>query len=350
MTRPVEELASRLRQGDRSALARAITLTESSRPDHQDMAQTLLHHLLPDAGKALRIGITGVPGVGKSTFIEALGTMLTARGHKVAVLAVDPSSSRTGGSILGDKTRMARLASDPNAFVRPSPSSGTLGGIARATREAGLFCEAAGHDVVLVETVGVGQSEIAVADMVDCFLVLVLPGAGDELQGIKKGVIELADLIAINKADGDRLLAAEQARRHYLNALRIIATGDEGSRPDVLTVSAVTGAGLPELWAEVEHHAGRLKRSGAWERRRRGQQVRWMESLLQDRLLHLLRTHESAARELERCRREVADGAETPTRAVQLVLAAFLEDQKPRPTPTPTPTLLPKAPKLPNPP
>ncbi len=319
----VDLLAQRILAGERAALARAITLTESSRPDHQGLAQDLLHRLLPDTGRAKRIGITGVPGVGKSTFIEALGTMLTAQGHKVAVLAVDPSSSRTGGSILGDKTRMTRLAADPHAFVRPSPSSGTLGGVARATREAGLFCEAAGYDVILVETVGVGQSETTVAGMVDLFLVLMLPGAGDELQGIKKGIIELADLIAVNKADGDRLLAAEQARRHYLNALRIIAPASGVWRPEVLTLSALTGTGLPDLWQTMLRFCTLMQESGEWASKRRGQQVRWMESLLQDRLLQLLGKHAAAARELASCRQEVSAGTETPGRAVQRVLAAF---------------------------
>ncbi|WP_027135179.1 methylmalonyl Co-A mutase-associated GTPase MeaB [Geminicoccus roseus] len=320
---PIAALAERLLAGERAALARAITLIESSRADHQADAQALLRRLLPHTGQAERIGITGVPGVGKSSFIEALGTMLTGQGHQVAVLAVDPSSSRSGGSILGDKTRMARLAADPRAFVRPSPSSGALGGVARATRESGLLCEAAGYDIILVETVGVGQSETAVADMVDLFLVLMLPGAGDELQGIKKGLVELADLIAVNKADGEQMLAAEQARRHYRNALRIIAPEAAPWRPDVLTVSALTGQGLAELWATVLRFREAMEAAGQRQAKRQAQQVRWMDSLLQDRLLGRLARHREAAAELAACRREVAAGQETPLRAVERVLGAF---------------------------
>ncbi|WP_191061342.1 methylmalonyl Co-A mutase-associated GTPase MeaB [Geminicoccus harenae] len=330
------DLARRLLAGERAALARAITLIESRRPDHQAEAQALLRLVLPHAGRARRIGITGVPGVGKSSFIEAFGTMLTGAGHKVAVLAVDPSSTRTGGSILGDKTRMARLATDPAAFVRPSPSAGMLGGVARATREAGLLCEATGYDVVLVETVGVGQSETSVADMVDLFLVLMLPGAGDELQGIKKGLIELADLIAVNKADGEQRLAAEQARRHYANALRILLPEDAASRPDVLTVSALTGAGLPELWAGMVRWLDRMSATGQLDQKRRTQQLRWLDALLHARLLELLARDPGSAAELARCRAEVAAGTETPLRAVERVLAAFAADQKPNPMPTPT--------------
>jgi LAO/AO transport system kinase len=344
---PIAALAERLLAGDRAALARAITLIESSRADHQATAQALLRRLLPHSGGAERIGITGVPGVGKSSFIEALGSMLTGRGHRVAVLAVDPSSTRSGGSILGDKTRMARLATDPNAFVRPSPSAGAWGGVARATREAGLLCEAAGYDVVLVETVGVGQSETRVADMVDLFLVLMLPGAGDELQGIKKGLIELADLIAVNKADGDLLLAAEQARRHYLNALRIIMPEAGAGRPNVLTISALTGAGLPELWDAVLRFRTAMEADGRRQARRQAQQVRWMEGLLHDRLLHLLDHDPATSAELAACRAEVAAGKETPLRAVARILDRFRAAQNPNPNPTPTPTSLPKLPKPP---
>src|ERR1043165_2283574 len=245
----IKALARRVRDGDRASLARAITLIESKRADHRGQAHALVQELLPLTGKAVRVGITGAPGVGKSTSIDALGTMLTGKGHKVAVLAVDPSSTRTGGSILGDKTRMARLAIDDKAFVRPSPSSGTLGGVAAKSRETMLLCEAAGFDVVLVETVGIGQSETAVADMTDFFLALMLPGAGDELQGIKKGLVELADMIAINKADGDNLQRAKAAAAEYRAALHILTPRSPNWTPPVLTYSALTGNGIAELWS-----------------------------------------------------------------------------------------------------
>ena len=244
---PVERLARDLRGGDRTVLSRAITLIESKRADHRRTAAALTQALLSATGKAVRVGITGAPGVGKSTVIDALGHMLTARGHKVAVLAVDPSSRRTGGSILADKTRMAHLANDANAFIRPSPSSGTLGGVAAKTRESMLLCEAAGYDVMLVETVGVGQSEIAVADMTDFFLVLALPGAGDELQALKKGVVELADMIAVNKADGDNLARAKLAAAQYGAALHILSPRSPNWSPPVVTCSALSGDGIERL-------------------------------------------------------------------------------------------------------
>src|SRR5450830_1294740 len=255
-------LAAAIREGDRATLARAITLIESKRADHRKAAHLLVQELLPLTGKAVRLGITGAPGVGKSATIDALGTSLTGLGHKVAVLAVDPSSTRTGGSILGDKTRMARLASDPQAFIRPSPSSGTLGGVAAKTRETMLLCEAAGYDVVLVETVGIGQSETAVADMTDFFLALMLPGAGDELQGIKKGLVELADMIAINKADGDNINRANTAAASYRAALKILTPRSLHWFPPVLTYSGLTGAGLPELWQKILDHRTAMNASG----------------------------------------------------------------------------------------
>ena len=245
------DLAAGIRAGDRAMLARAITLIESKRADHRKAAHRLVQDLLPLTGQAVRLGITGAPGVGKSTTIDALGSTLTAQGHKVAVLAVDPSSTRTGGSILGDKTRMARLASDPHAFVRPSPSSGTLGGVAAKTRETMLLCEAAGYDVVRVETVGIGQSETAVADMTDFFLVLMLPGAGDELQGLKKGIVELADMVAVNKADGDNIARAKLAAAEYRAALNILNPQSATWSPPVITYSALTGDGIRELWSRV---------------------------------------------------------------------------------------------------
>ncbi len=309
--------------GDRTLLSRAITLVESSRPEHQERAQVVLQAVLPASGKAHRIGITGVPGVGKSTFIDAFGTMLTAAGHRVAVLAVDPSSSRTGGSILGDKTRMPRLAVDPAAFIRPSPSSGALGGVARMTRETMLLCEAAGYDVVLVETVGVGQSETMVADMVDLFLVLALPGAGDELQGIKKGLIELADLIAVNKAEGENRLRAEQAAHHYRNALHILEPASPAWQPVVLTMSALTGQGLDEVWSEIRRHHAQLEAAGELAARRRGQQVRWMWSMVEDRLLGSVRAHPGVRALLPCLEPAVAEGRTTPTLAAAALLDAF---------------------------
>jgi LAO/AO transport system kinase len=312
-----------VRAGDRGLLSRAITLIESAKREHRALAGKVLQELLPATGGAHRIGVTGVPGVGKSTFIDAFGTALTAEGRKVAVLAVDPSSSRSGGSILGDKTRMARLATDPAAYIRPSPTSGTLGGVARRTRETMLLCEAAGFDVVLVETVGVGQSETVVAGMVDLFMALMLPGAGDELQGIKKGLIEVADLIAVNKADGDNRLRAQSAAAHYQNALRIIEPESPTWRPPVLLVSALTGEGLGELWREILRHRELLTAAGELAAKRQRQQVRWLRAMLEDRLMDALRHHPDVAALLPGLEEEVAAGRLTPSLAVDRVLAAF---------------------------
>src|SRR5262252_334535 len=254
MSPNLDRIARGVRAGERSLLARAITLIESKRGDHQQQARALVQELLPSTGKAVRVGITGAPGVGKSTTIDALGIFLTGEGHKVAVLAVDPSSARTGGSILADKTRMARLAADEHAFIRPSPTAGTLGGVAAKTRETMLICEAAGYDVILVETVGIGQSETAVADMTDFFLALMLPGAGDELQGLKKGVVELADMIAVNKADGDNIGRAKAAAAEYRAALHILNPRSPNWTPPVVTYSALTGDGIAQLWASVLDH------------------------------------------------------------------------------------------------
>src|SRR5215472_7415093 len=254
MTTPVEDLAAAVRGGDRAALPRAITLVESTRADRREQAQQLLLELMPEAGRALHVGITGVPGVGKSTTIEALGMYLIEQGHRVAVLAVDPSSTRTGGSILGDKTRMARLAQHADAYIRPSPTSGTLGGVAKATRETVVLLEAAGFDVILIETVGVGQSEVAVANMVDTFVLLTLARTGDQLQGIKKGVLELADIAVVNKADGEHLSDARIAARELSSALRLIYPRETLWLPPVLTMSAVEGTGLTEMWETVERH------------------------------------------------------------------------------------------------
>jgi LAO/AO transport system kinase len=299
------DLAKLVQKGDRAALARAITLVESKKPEHREQAQAMLRALLPKTGKAVRLGITGVPGVGKSTSIDALGTYLTKHGHKVAVLAVDPSSVRTGGSILGDKTRMPLLSADDNAFIRPSPAAGTLGGVAARTRETMLLCEAAGYDVVLVETVGAGQSEVTVADMTDCFLVLMLPGAGDELQGIKKGVLELANVIGVNKADGDNVSRAKQAATSLTAALHITA-GNEA--PPVFTYSALRGDGIVTLWEGVVKHRKALEKSGALAEKRRGQQIRWMWALLEERFRGRLRTDPKIKAKLPALEKAVADG------------------------------------------
>ena len=315
-TPDIAALARRVRDGDRAMLARAITLIESKHADHQSKAHQLVQELLPSTGHAIRVGITGAPGVGKSTSIDALGTHLTSQGHKVAVLAVDPSSSRTGGSILGDKTRMARLAADDNAFVRPSPSSGTLGGVTAKTRETMLLCEAAGFDVVLVETVGTGQSETAVADMTDFFLALMLPGGGDELQGIKKGLVELADMIAVNKADGENLKRAQAAAAEYRAALHILTPRSLNWNPPVLTYSALTGDGVAELWAQVVLHRECMGRSGERTTLRREQQVKWMWSMLNDRVLARLKSDAGLRARLPAIEAAVAEGRLSATLAV----------------------------------
>lgn len=320
---PIDELVDGVRSADRALLGRAITLVESSRHEHAERAQALLSALLPHTGNAHRVGVTGVPGVGKSTFIESLGSDLTEAGHRVAVLAVDPTSTRTGGSILGDKTRMARLANDPRAFVRPSPTSGELGGVNRMTRETMLVCEAAGYDVVLVETVGVGQSETVVADMVDFFLVLMLPGAGDELQGIKKGILEIADMIAVNKADGENATRAQQAAREYQMALHLTVPASPTWTPPVVTCAGLTGEGLDTLWEQVMLHRRLLTESGELGARREEQRVRWMWSMLDDRLMSALLAHPEVAALLPDVERQVRDDATTPVLAVDRVMRTF---------------------------
>jgi GTPase len=316
----IKVLTKELRGGSRTALARAITLIESRRSDHQAAARDMVQALLPDTGKAIRVGITGSPGVGKSTTIDVLGMFLIERGHKVAVLAVDPSSARTGGSILGDKTRMARLAASDNAYIRPSPASGTLGGVAAKTREAMLLCEATGFDVVLVETVGIGQSETAVCDMTDFFLALMLPGAGDELQGIKKGLVELADMIAINKADGDNLKRAQHAAADYRSALHILTPRSEHWHPPVVTYSALTGDGIAKLWLKILDHRTAMNASGDFAARRRDQQVKWMWSMLEQRMLARLRADASTRAKVKKIEADVADGRLTPAVAAEQML------------------------------
>ena len=313
----IEVLKKELRAGHRAALARAITLIESRRSDHQAAARDLVQALLRETGKAIRVGITGSPGVGKSTTIDALGMYLIERGHKVAVLAVDPSSARTGGSILGDKTRMAQLAASDSAYIRPSPASGTLGGVAAKTREAMLLCEAAGFDVVLVETVGIGQSETAVCDMTDFFLALMLPGAGDELQGIKKGLVELADMIAVNKADGDNIKRANLAAGEYRSALHILTPRSEHWHPPVLTYSALTGSGIETLWQKILDHRTAMKASGEFTTRRQQQQVKWMWSMLEQRMMARLRADASVRAKVKRIETEVAAGRISPALAAE---------------------------------
>ncbi|NBN62976.1 methylmalonyl Co-A mutase-associated GTPase MeaB [Microvirga tunisiensis] len=303
--------------GNRAMLARAITLVESRKREHRDLARQLLTRLMPHTGRAHRVGITGVPGVGKSTTIDTLGSNLTAAGHRVAVLAVDPSSTRTGGSILGDKTRMAQLAVDPRAFIRPSPSAGTLGGVAAKTRETMLLCEAAGFDVILVETVGIGQSETTVAEMVDFFLVLMLPGAGDELQGIKKGVLEIADLIAVNKADGEGAMRARAAASDYRSALHILSPRSPTWSPPVVTISGLANEGLDAMWAQVELHRAKMQATGEWGERRAGQQVAWMWDMLQQRLMEALTRDPDRAARIRTFESEVRAGRVPASVAVE---------------------------------
>jgi LAO/AO transport system kinase len=319
----VDAYQAGLAAGDRGVLAQAITLIESAEEHDAALAQELLTRVLPSTGHARRVGITGVPGVGKSTFIDELGTRLTKQGKRVAVLAVDPTSSVSGGSILGDKTRMARLAVDPLAFIRPSPSGLTPGGVARRTRETMLLCEAAGFDVVLVETVGVGQGETAVADMVDCFVVLLLPGSGDELQGIKKGILELADVIAVNKADGEGADRARVALGDLKAALRYLPARREKWATRALAVSGQTGAGLDELWALVEEHRAALTKSGGLGALRATQSRAWMWAMITDRLEHAFRQHPRVRAHLDQLEAEVLAGTRTARSAAQLLLADF---------------------------
>jgi LAO/AO transport system kinase len=316
----VDELAAAVRRRDRAALPRAITLVESTRPDHREQAQQLLLALMPDAGSAHHVGITGIPGVGKSTTIEALGMYLIGRGHRVAVLAVDPSSTRTGGSILGDKTRMPRLAVHADAYIRPSPTSGTLGGVAKATRETIVLLEAAGFDVILVETVGVGQSEVAVANMVDTFVFLTLARTGDQLQGIKKGVLELADIVVVNKADGEHLREARKAARDLSGAIRLIYPRETIWRPPVLTMSALEGTGLEELWETVERHQKVLSEAGEFEARRRAQQVDWTWQMVRDTVLDRMLSNPAVRKVRAEVERQVLAGELTPAMAAQQIL------------------------------
>lgn len=326
MIKTPEEYIDGVLNGNRLMLARTITLIESALPAHQELASTIVDHLLPHTGKAVRLGITGVPGAGKSTYIESFGTMLTELGNKVAVLAIDPSSSRSGGSILGDKTRMEKLAVNENAFIRPSPSGGTLGGVGRKTRETMLVCEAAGFDVVVIETVGVGQSETTVASMVDFFLVLMIAGAGDELQGIKKGVLEVADAIVINKADGDNINRAELAQKEYEAALHMLMPSSPNWTPPVLTCSALENIGLKKIWETILEHRDKLTASGEMSARRKEQALEWMTFLLDDGLRAMFFNHPDVRSMLPRLRADVENKVKSPTTAADLLLG-ILKDE-----------------------
>lgn len=316
------ELAGAIRAGDRAALARAITLIESDRADHRDRAVALLDELAADAGGAARVGITGAPGVGKSTFIEALGLHLVEHGHRVAVLAVDPTSVRTGGSILGDKTRMPQLANHPDAFIRPSPSGATVGGVARRTREVGALCEASGFDVVLVETVGVGQSDVAVAELVDLVVLLVAPGGGDDLQGIKRGLMEHADLVVVTKADGDLAATARHTAADYRHALHLLRTGQVWE-PPVLTCSAPAGLGVAEVWAEVERFRAEAEQSGRLEAQRREQAVAAMWAEVRAEIVRRTRADPAVHDRIEALEAAVAAGDTSPSRAAVELLEAL---------------------------
>jgi GTPase len=323
------DLAAEVLAGDRRALARSITLVESTHPERRARAAALLDAVLPATGHAVRVGVSGTPGAGKSTFIDVLGTLLTGAGHRVAVLAVDPSSRRSGGSIMGDKTRMEQLARDPAAFIRPSPSGGSLGGVARRTREAALVCEAAGFDVIVIETVGVGQSEMAIADMVDCFVLVASPGGGDELQGIKRGIIELADVLVVNKADGDLLPAARRAVADYRHAVHLLRPKHPGWSVPVIAVSALQGSGVGEAWAEVERLEAHLRRDGALDHLRAAQSVAWMWDEIRERLVETFRGDADVAGRWHDVEAAVRAGELSPATGARALLAAHgLEDEE----------------------
>lgn len=319
----VDDLFEGVRAGNRTKVARAITLLESTAPAHKVLAQELLVKLLPFSGKALRVGLTGVPGVGKSTTIETLGLKLIEKGHRVAVVAVDPSSTRSRGSILGDKTRMAKLSASDEAFIRPAPSSGTLGGVAKATRETMVVLEAAGFDIIIVETVGVGQSEVAVAQMVDTFAFLALAGAGDQLQGIKKGVLEMADVIAINKADGENLRPAKRAARDLTTAMRMVRGKDEVWNPPILTMSALEGDGIEKFWESIEAHSKAMMEAHRFDENRSNQQIKWMWSMVHETLLQRLNTNPGVLAAQGLVEKQIRAGQLTPTLGAERIMVAF---------------------------
>ncbi|WP_040006202.1 methylmalonyl Co-A mutase-associated GTPase MeaB [Fibrisoma limi] len=317
---PPDQYINGILAGDRLVLSRAITLIESRLPNDQALAQEVLNGVLTQTGHSIRVGITGVPGVGKSTFIEAFGKYLTGQGHKLAVLAVDPTSQRSGGSLLGDKTRMEQLSVDPNAYIRPSPAGDSLGGVAHRTRETMLLCEAAGFDVILIETVGVGQSETLVHGMVDFFLLLMLAGAGDELQGMKRGIMELADALAITKADGDNRPAADRARVEYQNALHLFPPTGTGWYPPVLTCSATTGDGITDIWQLIQNHQEQMTRNGHRDRRRQEQQLAWFRSHLRRRLESRFFQQAGVSEQLKAMEEQIKDGTLLPVQAVENLL------------------------------
>lgn len=320
----LDALARGVLAGERAALARAITLIESAAAEHREQARALLGRLLPHSGRSLRIGVTGVPGAGKSTFIDSFGCCLTERGKRVAVLAIDPSSSLSGGSILGDKTRMERLARDERAFIRPSPTGGILGGVAGRTREAVLLCEAAGYDVTLVETVGTGQSEVTLRALVDFFLLLLITGAGDELQGIKKGVIEIADALVINKADGDNIAAAEAARAQFSQSLRLVAPATAGWRTRAFTASGLSGAGIDEIWRAIGEFVAQTQASGTFAERRASQQRDWLHEELQAQLRERLYGNPAIEAALPEIEAAVAKGELPAAAAAERLLRLIL--------------------------
>ncbi len=320
MLKDAQEYVNGVLSRNRLQLARTITLIESTLPAHQELARDIVDRLLPHTGQGIRIGITGVPGAGKSTYIESFGNMLTELGHRVAVLAIDPSSTRSGGSIIGDKTRMEKLAINENAFIRPSPSSGTLGGVGRKTRETMLVCEAAGYDVVIIETVGVGQSETTVASMVDFFLVLLIAGAGDELQGIKKGVLEVADAIVINKADGDNINRAEMAKKEYETALHMLMPTSPNWTVPVLTCSSLEHRGIDRIWKTILEHRDKLTESGEMAEKRKNQALEWMSFLLDEGLRQWFYSTPRIVEILPRLRNQVAEGKTSPTAAADTLL------------------------------
>lgn len=319
----VDEILTGILLGERTILSKAITLIESHAERHQKIAQEILQQLLPHSGNSIRIGISGVPGAGKSSFIETFGRLLCEHGHRVAVLAVDPSSTVNGGSILGDKTRMELLAKHPNAFIRPSPSGGTLGGVHRKTRETMIACEAAGYDIILVETVGVGQSEVMVRGMVDFFMLLVLTGAGDELQGMKKGILELVDAIIVNKADGENIKLAKKTKREYKRILHLLKQATTGWESQANTCSALTGDGVKEIWQMIQAFKKTTKDSGVFDRRRNGQVIDWIETMIKDKLESAFFQNKEVKRLQPSIEKQAIDGSITVPCAVEMLFEAF---------------------------